>query len=108
MQALFDVVNHQPFVAHFNLPASLFHQLQRKLHRQVQFSQINQAAQVAFDFTIGFVVVAEIAVDIALVEIGRVRDRMARRRRQLWCRSLQIESRGEPAEGNTILFRQLY
>ena len=69
-QAVLDFRGHQSFVAHFDLAASLLHQFLRKLHRQWQLPQSDQAAQVAFYFVVGVVIVSEVAVDVPLIEIG--------------------------------------
>ena len=69
----------QAFVAHPDLMAPSLHQVQRELHCQPQLSRRDQATQVPFHLAVGFVVVVEIGVDVALIEGGCVRDGLARR-----------------------------
>lgn len=47
----------QAVIAHFDLIAPLLHQLQREPHRRPQLLRLDQAAQVALHFAVGFVVV---------------------------------------------------
>ncbi len=41
----------------------------------MQLAQFDQATQIAFDFAVGCVVVAEITIDVQFIEVGRVRER---------------------------------
>ena len=95
-----------PFVAHLDLIASLLHQFQRELHGQPQLPRIDQAAQVAFHFAVGFVVVVEVAVDVPLVEVGRVGDGLARRGDQFVGRRRHVKPGSELPENAAVRLGQ--
>jgi hypothetical protein len=105
-QALFDVLGHHAFVAHLDLIAPFLHQFQREPHCQPQLARSDQAAQVSFHFTVGFVVVVEVAVDVPLVEVGRVGDGLTRRGSQfVWCSS-HVEPGGKLPENPAVRLGQ--
>ena len=62
---------------HTDLMAPSLHQVQRDLHRQPPLSRCDQATQVPFHLAVDIVV--RIAVDVARMEGGCVRDGLARR-----------------------------
>jgi hypothetical protein len=85
----------------------LLHQFECESHRQVQLPRADQTTQVALHFAVGFVVVVEVAVDVALIERRRVRDGLARRGDQLVGCHRHAEPGGELPEYSTVGLGQL-
>src|SRR5262245_1239317 len=107
VQTVLDVRGHQPFVAHFDLVAPLLHQLPCQPHGHWQLSRADPAAQVAFPFAVVFVVVGEVAVDVAPVQGGRVGDGLLRRGYPFVGSGRHVQPGGELAKDAAIRLRQL-
>jgi len=56
--------------AHFDLETAQAHQLQGEVHGRAQLPQRDQAAEIALVLVVGRMVVAEIAVDLSLIDVG--------------------------------------
>src|SRR5262249_42799045 len=77
-----------------------------QLHGHVQLSCIDQASEVSFHFAVRFVVIVEVAVDVALVKVGRVGDGLTRGRHQFVCCGSHRKTSRELSEDGAIRLSQ--